>query len=120
MGFKRETSAAGQVEQTFGYRPAHSSPIAADWIREETRPEVIARLEALDDVIFAAIDGDPAALQQSGDVWQRPSRSWDTRRSKKLAANICVTLKACGNRSAISKCSRRTKSSPRSRSSACW
>ena len=71
MGFKRETFAASQVEQTFGYRPAHGSPIAADWIREETRPEVIARLEALDDVIFAAIDGDPAALQQSGEVWQR-------------------------------------------------
>jgi hypothetical protein len=71
MGFERQASAAGQVEQTFGYRPAHSSPIVADWIREETRPEVIARLEALDDVIFAAIDGDPAALQQSGEVWQR-------------------------------------------------
>jgi hypothetical protein len=39
--------------------------------REETRPDVIAQLESLDDVIFAAIDGDPAALQESCAAWQR-------------------------------------------------
>ena len=38
---------------------------------EETRPEVVNHLEALDDVIFAAIDGDPSALQQSGPAWQQ-------------------------------------------------
>lgn len=38
--------------------------------REETRPDVIAHLETLDDVIFAAIDGDPAALQQSQCAWE--------------------------------------------------
>lgn len=32
---------------------------------------MIARLEALDDVIFAAIDGDPAALQESQSAWHR-------------------------------------------------
>lgn len=39
--------------------------------REETRPDVIAQLELLDDVIFAAIDGDPAALQESPRAWQQ-------------------------------------------------
>ena len=32
---------------------------------------MIAQLELLDDVIFAAIDGDPGALQESGQAWQR-------------------------------------------------
>jgi hypothetical protein len=39
-------------------------------LRLETRPDVIAQLESLDDVIFAAIDGDPVALQESGHAWQ--------------------------------------------------
>jgi hypothetical protein len=71
MGFQRETSAPSNVEQTASFRRAHGPPPSASWSREETRPDVIARLEALDDVIFAAIDGDPAALQESGDAWQR-------------------------------------------------
>ncbi len=75
MAFQRDTSAATDsssenVEMSFGYRHAHGPP-PAKWTREETRPDVIARLEALDDVIFAAIDGDPSALQQSPDAWQR-------------------------------------------------
>jgi hypothetical protein len=39
--------------------------------REETRPDVIARLEWLDDLMFAAIDGDPAALQAAADAWHK-------------------------------------------------
>jgi hypothetical protein len=39
--------------------------------REETRPDVIAQLEALDDIIFAAIEGDPGALQESSEAWHR-------------------------------------------------
>ena len=69
MAFQREASAPGEVEQSFGFRLAHSPP-PANWTREETRPDVIARLEALDDVIFAAIDGDPSALQQSVQAWE--------------------------------------------------
>jgi hypothetical protein len=38
---------------------------------EELRPEVIDHLEALDDVIFAAIDGDQSALQHSAAAWHR-------------------------------------------------
>jgi hypothetical protein len=38
---------------------------------EEMRPEVVHHLEALDDVIFAAIDGDQAALQESAAAWHR-------------------------------------------------
>ena len=39
--------------------------------REETRPDVIARLEWLDDLMFAAIEGDAAALQAASDAWRR-------------------------------------------------
>ncbi len=38
--------------------------------RAETRPEIIARLELLDDLMFAAIDGDPAALEAVVQAWQ--------------------------------------------------
>jgi hypothetical protein len=40
-------------------------------IRDESRPEVIARLEWLDDLMFAAIDGDAAALQAAADAWHK-------------------------------------------------
>ena len=39
--------------------------------REETRPEVVARLEWLDDLMFAAIDGNANALQAAADAWQK-------------------------------------------------
>ncbi len=39
--------------------------------REETRPDVIARLEWLDDLMFAAIDGDANSLQAAADAWRK-------------------------------------------------
>jgi hypothetical protein len=39
--------------------------------REETRPDVIARLEWLDDLMFAAIDGNATALQSAAEAWRR-------------------------------------------------
>jgi len=71
MTFQRETSAQGKGEPPYIHRHAHRPHSSASWSRGETRPDVIARLELLDDVIFAAIDGDPAALQESGEAWQR-------------------------------------------------
>lgn len=71
MGFQRETSAADNAEASYGHRFSRAPLPSANWPREETRPDVIARLEALDDVIFAAIDGDPAALQESQSAWHR-------------------------------------------------
>jgi hypothetical protein len=44
-----------------------STPVSTG--SEELRPDVIDQLEALDDVIFAAIDGDQAALQHSAAAW---------------------------------------------------
>jgi len=70
MGFYRKLSALGNFGQSSSDHHAHGPPPSASISREETRPEVIARLEALDDVIFAAIDGDPAALQESVHAWQ--------------------------------------------------
>jgi hypothetical protein len=37
---------------------------------ESERPEVVERLERLDDVIFPAIEGDEAALEASAPVWR--------------------------------------------------
>lgn len=51
-------------------RPIHPSGEHGDGVlrphtpfRAETRPDVIAQLEWLDDLMFAAIDGDPVALE---------------------------------------------------------
>lgn len=71
MAFQRETSSTGNAEPAYTHRFAHVPPPVANVSREETRPDVIARLEALDDLIFAAIDGDPVALQESGSAWHR-------------------------------------------------
>jgi hypothetical protein len=68
MGFRRSTPATERLEQQSGNHCAHGPPPV---VREEIRPDVIAQLEALDDVIFAAIDGDPAALQKSEAAWQQ-------------------------------------------------
>ncbi len=71
MGFERETSGTRSAEPTVTHRFSNGAPPLANFSREETRPEVIARLEALDDLIFAAIDGDPTALQESERAWHR-------------------------------------------------
>ena len=54
--------------ETNSSHPARDTPHVA---RGETRPDVIAQLESLDDVIFAAIEGDPSALQAATEAWQR-------------------------------------------------
>jgi hypothetical protein len=40
----------------------------------ESRPEVIARLEWLDDLMFAAIYGDANALQSAAEAWQKTKK----------------------------------------------
>ncbi len=37
--------------------------------RDETEADIVARLEMLDDVIFAAIEGDAVAMEQAADAW---------------------------------------------------
>jgi hypothetical protein len=69
MSFHRENPTQSNAEPVHAFRRSHGPP--PGWSREEVRPDVIARLEELDDVIFAAIEGDPAALQESSDAWQR-------------------------------------------------
>jgi hypothetical protein len=75
MAFSREAQArdfhpAEIAERSIIDRLSHGAH-SPNLDREETRPDVIARLEELDDVIFAAIDGDPGALQESSDAWLR-------------------------------------------------
>jgi len=37
--------------------------------RTSTEREIVARLESLDDLMFAAINGDPTSLQAAADAW---------------------------------------------------
>ena len=59
-------------------QPAHPPgaphPFGAN--HAESRPEVIARLEWLDDLMFAAIDGDPVALEPITTNLAYPSENW--------------------------------------------
>ena len=71
MGHDPDISARHQAGQFVDHRHAQGPPRPPLFSREETRPDVIAQLEALDDVIFAAIDGDPAALEESSEAWRR-------------------------------------------------
>jgi hypothetical protein len=38
---------------------------------EATDPDLLAKLEWLDDLMFEAIEGDPVALETAIDVWRR-------------------------------------------------
>lgn len=49
----------------------HGAPHPFGATHAETRPEVIARLEWLDDLMFVAIDGDPVALEAAVHAWHR-------------------------------------------------
>ena len=53
------------VEQGFG--PPHSHHIA----HGESNPDVLAKLEWLDDLMFEAIDGDAVALETAVDAWKK-------------------------------------------------
>src|SRR6185295_11243021 len=41
------------------------------WHGAEGQLDPIARMEWLDDLMFAAIDGDPVALDHAADAWQK-------------------------------------------------
>ena len=55
-------------------KPA-STPFGAQHLHhlkhEATDPDLLAKLECLDDLIFEAIEGDPVALETAIDVWRR-------------------------------------------------
>ena len=45
---------------------------AAHWFSNyDTQPDITSRLEWLDDLMFAAIDGDPVALEAAADAWHK-------------------------------------------------
>ena len=56
---------------TAGGMPAYGLPHPHHHEHTETRPEIVARLEWLDDLMFAAIEGDPIALETAADAWKR-------------------------------------------------
>jgi hypothetical protein len=51
-----------------GEVPSESEP-STHSDRDETEPDIVARLEMLDDIIFAAIEGDAVALEMAADAW---------------------------------------------------
>ena len=71
MGVPRESATHGDAKPPLGAARTYASPNPPTISREEIRPEVIVQLEALDDIIFAAIDGDPGALQESSEAWRK-------------------------------------------------
>ena len=67
--------------------------------RDETEADIVARLEMLDDVIFAAIDGDAVAMEKAADAWHatwtnwgRPSVDESRREYLRHAQNVWETL----------------------------
>jgi hypothetical protein len=62
-----EASPTSGGNNSRGWGTRHSNPAN----HAETNPEVLARLEWLDDLIFAAIDGDPVALETAIDAWRK-------------------------------------------------
>jgi hypothetical protein len=71
MSQDRKINTHNEWGQPIARLHTHASPHTPHVLREETRPDIIAQLEALDDVMFAAIDGDPGALQESSEAWHR-------------------------------------------------
>lgn len=67
--FSRKPSKEEDERQRTVAQMLADAPNPPEVSRAETRPEVIARLESLDDVIFAAIDGDATALEASAGAW---------------------------------------------------
>jgi hypothetical protein len=68
MFSRKQNDDRTEPQLLLGLEPAaHEPPVV---LRDEVRPEVIAKLESLDDVIFAAIDGDSAALEASAGAWK--------------------------------------------------
>ena len=57
--------------------PASSASHRLD--RSQTDPDVIARLEWLDDLMFAAINAEPTALESAADAWKATTYSIDDR-----------------------------------------
>jgi hypothetical protein len=70
MGLFHRKPPGNSTEPHFVSVPSHGPHDPPIVCRAETRPDVIVRLEALDDVIFAAIDGDATALEAAAEAWQ--------------------------------------------------
>jgi hypothetical protein len=52
-------------------QPAGAASAARDLVASESAPDVVRRLEQLDDLIFPAIDGDEQALARSAPAWRQ-------------------------------------------------
>ncbi len=62
-----EPSTPGRKPATAAFGPPHLRHVK----HEQTGPNVLAKLEWLDDLMFEAIDGDPVALETVIDAWRK-------------------------------------------------
>ncbi|MCI0335027.1 MAG: hypothetical protein L0228_17605 [Planctomycetes bacterium] len=62
-----EASTPERKPATAAFGPPHLHHVK----HEPTDPDVLAKLEWLDDLMFEAIDGDPTALETAIDAWQK-------------------------------------------------
>ncbi len=81
----------------------------------EPPPDITARLEWLDDLMFAAIEGDPVALEAASGAWNKAIGELVLKPWRNLVANICVAPKVYGTSCVTGRITRRTKYLPRSR-----
>ena len=69
------------------------------WHGAEGQLDPIARMEWLDDLMFAAIDGDPVALDCAADAWQKTrDELGQATRLRNRGSNTCGVPKRCGTR----------------------
>ncbi len=86
----------------------------------ETVADPMARLEWLDDLMFAAIDGDPVALDCAADAWHKSLDDLGDAALEESRVQYLHRARRSGTHCATSPIIRHTRFSRRSRSSRCW
>jgi hypothetical protein len=59
------------VSSDFHMGPSFGPPHPHHLQHEQTDPDLVAKLEWLDDLMFEAIEGDPVALETAIDAWRK-------------------------------------------------
>jgi hypothetical protein len=60
-----------QTPTDYSVGTAFGPPHVHQLTHQQTDPDVVAKLEWLDDLMFEAIEGDPVALETAIDAWHR-------------------------------------------------
>ena len=68
---QHDESAPGQLRTSRATDPAFGLPHPHRIEHGETNPDILAKLEWLDDLMFEAIEGDAVALETAVDAWRK-------------------------------------------------